>query len=97
MCLTSALGWLLLCSLPRPRNESINGHGLPSHHVFTAIRFSIRRGSEINSCLLSLDGILHVSLGFGSFFRLRGFCLDGILVFNGRVSKFTEALGYTLR
>ena len=92
-----ALGWLLLCGLPRPEHESINGHGLPSHHVFTMVRFNIRRGGKINSCLLSLDEILHVSLGFGSFFKLCELCLDGILVFNSRVSNFTKASGYMLR
>ena len=82
-----------MCGLPRLGHEPINGHGLPSYHVSTTVRFSIKRGSGINGCLLGLDGILHGSLRFGNFFRLCGFCLDGILVFNGRVSKFTEVSG----
>ena len=51
--MTLALRWLLLPDLPGTRHKAIDGHGLPSHHVFTTIGFSIRKVGDINSYLLS--------------------------------------------
>ena len=50
--LTSALRWLLLPGLPGTGHKAIDGYGLPSHHVSTTIRFSIKKVGDINNCFL---------------------------------------------
>ena len=91
--MTSALRWLLLRGLPCTKHKTINGHGLSGHHFSTMVRFNVKKVSNINSYLL---GYLCGSLGFNGFFRLDGFFLDGSLVLNRRVSKFSETSGHTL-
>lgn len=91
--LTSALRWLLLCSLPCTKHKAINGHGLPSHHVSTPIRFGIKKVGNINGYLL---GYLCGSLGFNGLFGLGEFLLDESLFINRRASKFSKMSGHTL-
>ena len=91
--MTLALRQLLLCGLPRVRHETVYGHGLPGHHIFTTIRFGIRKVGNINGKLL---GLLHGSLRFSGFFGLCGFLLDGSFFLNRCVSKFSETSGHVL-
>ena len=88
-----ALRWLLLCGLPRTGHETVYGHGFSGHHIFTTIRFGIRKVSNINGKLLSF---LRESLGFSGFFGLCGFLLDGSFFLNKCVSKFSETSGHAL-
>ena len=91
--LTLALRWLLFCGLPCTGHKTVYGHGLPSHHISTTIRFGIRMASNINGKLL---GFLHGSLEFSGFFGLCGFLLDGSFFLNRCVSKFLETSGHAL-
>ena len=67
--LTSALKWLLLCSLPYVGHKTINYYSLSSHHVFVTVKFGFRGVNKFYNYLLSFMNRASDSTGISGVVR----------------------------